>query len=182
MTPLLLTYQHSLPWTLRPLKLHMRCCDSAKKVTCSQRDIYTTIMFTKNPPSSLTIHLQQKLATPISTSMYPIFTLALLPLLSSAIPLLPRLSNPTSPFILRAFKPGSPIHLSTLNANQGNFWLGKPTSSYCPPQTKPHCPTGYETVLMISDNAQAVLVRFPPHKTYQFTMPTPAETNRIPPR
>lgn len=91
--------------------------------------------------------------------MCPIFLLLLLPLLSLAIPLLPRQSNSTDPFILRAFRQGSPIHLSSINANNGHFWLGKPTSSSCPSDPTPNCPTGTgtETAFVVSDNGHASL-------------------------
>ena len=97
----------------------------------------------------------------IPTNMCPIFLLLLLPLLSLAIPLLPRQSNSTDPFILRAFRQGSPIHLSSINANNGHFWLGKPTSSSCPSDPTPNCPTGTgtETAFVVSDNGHASLVR-----------------------
>lgn len=95
----------------------------------------------------------------IPTSMCPIFVVALLPFVYSAIPLTPHQSDSTSPFILHAFEPGSPIHLSSLNANEGHFWLGKATSSSCRAESKRDCPTGTETVLVVSGGGHAGLVR-----------------------
>lgn len=82
--------------------------------------------------------------------MCSVFLLTFLPLLCSDVPLLPRQSNSTGPFVLRAFQPGSPIHLSSVNANDGHFWLGKATSSACPAALEPDCPTGTETALAVS--------------------------------
>ncbi|KAL9133650.1 MAG: hypothetical protein Q9175_005171 [Cornicularia normoerica] len=89
--------------------------------------------------------------------MCPIFVIALLPFVYSAIPLTPHQSDSTSPFILHAFEPGSPIHLSSLNANEGHFWLGKATSSSCRAESKRDCPTGTETVLVVSGGGHAGL-------------------------
>ncbi|KAF6223030.1 hypothetical protein HO133_001082 [Letharia lupina] len=80
--------------------------------------------------------------------MYPIVVLALLPFLSSAIPVSPLQSNSSTPFVLRALRLGFPIHLSTLNANDGQFWLGKATSSSCPAEPKTDCPTETETAVV----------------------------------
>lgn len=99
---------------------------------------------------------------PITMIMQSISILILLPVLSFAIParhhLFHRQTNSTLPFILRAFQPGSPIHLFSLNANDGHFWLGKTTSSSCPAALEPHCPKGTDTALVVLSDEHASLV------------------------
>ncbi|KAF6233579.1 hypothetical protein HO173_008136 [Letharia columbiana] len=93
--------------------------------------------------------------------MYPIVVLALLPFLSSAILVSPLQSNSSTPFVLRALRLGFPIHLSTLNANDGHFWLGKATSSSCPAEPKMDCPTETETAVVVSGDGYATLASPP---------------------
>lgn len=114
--------------------------------------------------SIINLYHQPKIAPhhSIKKMMCSIFILALLYLLSSAIPLLPPQPNQTSPFVLQAFRPGSPIHLSSMNAHDGHFWLGKTTSSSCPLDLKLPCRTGTKTALVVSDNGYATLVNTHP--------------------
>ena len=44
-------------------------------------------------------------------------------------------STDTIPFTLMALHSGSPIHLSTVNASNGALWIGRNTSTYCPPSS-----------------------------------------------
>lgn len=109
----------------------------------------------------ITLHLHPTTAVThsITTNMCSIFALALLFSLSSAIPLLSRQSKAASPFVVKPTQPGSPIHLSSLNANNGHFWFGKATSSSCPANIEPRCPTGTQTAFVVSSEGHATLVR-----------------------
>lgn len=95
-------------------------------------------------------------------NMFPIFVLALISSIASATPLFPRQPTTTSPFVVRAFQPGSPFHLSSLNASHGHFWFGKTTTSSCPTDSNPNCPIGTETTLVVSGDGSAKLVRTNP--------------------
>ena len=66
-----------------------------------------------------------------------------------------RQSNASGPFTLIAAHSGSPIHLQTINANNGSFWIGKPPLTYCPvpPVPPADCPPGTETALNVEDGA-----------------------------
>ena len=67
----------------------------------------------------------------------------------------------SAPFTLIAARSGSPIHLQSINANNGNFWIGKPTLSYCIPQVpKSDCPPGSATGLIVGNDGGASLVSF----------------------
>jgi hypothetical protein len=46
-------------------------------------------------------------------------------------PIEPRQEGLYQPFTLFAAHSASPIHLQSINANNLNFWIGKPTSSIC---------------------------------------------------
>ena len=50
---------------------------------------------------------------------------------------------------LLATRPGSPIHLQPINANGLSFWIGKPTTSYCPLTPQSSCPKGEKTIVYI---------------------------------
>ena len=134
----------------------------------TQRHIYTTvcspIAFTF---SILDLYRQSRTAAClfIDTVMCSILIFTLLPLLCSALMLLlpsnavASRSNASNSFVLRAFQPGSPIHLARLNANDGHFWLGKQTSSSCRPKVEPKCSKGKDTALVVPGNGYANLVR-----------------------
>ena len=92
-------------------------------------------------------------------SMFQIVVLALVSYMASAIPLLSRQSKTTSPFVVRASQPDSPLHLSSLNASNSRFWFGKTTSSSCPTDSEPHCPVGNATTFVVSGDGRASLVR-----------------------
>ena len=67
---------------------------------------------------------------------------ALLPLVSGRA-LLPRQANETtSKFGIIAIHSASPIHLSSVNAAEGKFWIGKDTATYCPAIDGLVCPAG----------------------------------------
>lgn len=126
--------------------------------------IYTVIMLTCSWLSSLSLlFLSPKNGSysehHYNTNMGSIFILALLSFLSSAIPLLSRQSKAVSPFVVQVNQPGCPIHLFSLNANNGHFWFGKATSSSCPANTEPQCPTGTQTAFIVSSDGHATLVR-----------------------
>jgi hypothetical protein len=56
----------------------------------------------------------------------------------------------------------SPIHLQTLTARGGKFYLGGgPPSSYCPPNVADACPPGNTTVLAGGDNTLSLGVVVP---------------------
>ena len=93
--------------------------------------------------------------------MTPITVLstALLPL-AAARALLPRQANfTTTDFGLIAIHSGSAIHLSSINAADSKFWIGKDTQTYCPEIEGLVCPTesytafaatsGYSTLGMV---------------------------------
>ena len=122
-------------------------CDNVGQLSLSSSFILTT----KNQ--------QQQSRITVTTNMFPIFVLALVSYISSAIPLLSRQSKTINPFVIRASQPGSPIHLSNLNASDGHFWFGKTTSSSCPTDLEPHCPMGTETTFVVSGDGGASLVR-----------------------
>ena len=102
---------------------------------------------------------QQQPRITITMNMCPIFVIALVSYIASAIPLLSRQSKTICPFVIRASQPGSPIHLSSLNASDGHFWFGKSTSSSCPTDSDPPCPIRTETTFLVSDDGRASLVR-----------------------
>lgn len=57
-----------------------------------------------------------------------------------------------TPFTIIAARSGSPIHLQSINANNGDFWIGKPTLSYCIPEVPAgDCPPGTATALLVGD-------------------------------
>ena len=127
------------------------------------RDIYIAIMLISCLSLNHIIILAGAADSSVTQIMSSIFTFALVSLLS-AIPLLPRQSSPITPspitpFVARAFQSDSPVHLSNMNANDGHFWFGKATSTYCPSNSTPHCPMGTETALMVSSDGSASLVR-----------------------
>ncbi|EHK97207.1 hypothetical protein GLAREA_01249 [Glarea lozoyensis ATCC 20868] len=50
-------------------------------------------------------------------------------------------------FTLLASQPGNPLNGKPINAAGGSFYIGLPLpSTYCPPENKPNCPTGFATV------------------------------------
>lgn len=92
-------------------------------------------------------------------------------------------STNTTPFVLRASQPDSPLHLSGFNANDGHFWLGKPISSSCPAELAPSCRiTGAdETALMVSGDGYACLARLLLSSPSSLsTISTPPSTLHIP--
>jgi len=48
------------------------------------------------------------------------------------------------PFAVIAARSASPIHLQSVNANGLKFWIGKPTSSFCPDEPSINC-TDFQT-------------------------------------
>ncbi|KAI4730988.1 hypothetical protein E4T49_01407 [Aureobasidium sp. EXF-10728] len=60
-----------------------------------------------------------------------------------------------------AIHSGSPIHLSTLNANGNAFWLNKETHSYCPNTTISSCPPGKYTYFTNGNNTLSLSVEVP---------------------
>ena len=85
-----------------------------------------------------------------------IFT-SLLPVLASTnpLPLSPRQST-LNPFTLIAGRSGSPIHLSSINANGESFWIGKNTTTYCPSEEVTDCPAGLYTELLAGDGGASM--------------------------
>ncbi|KAK8183439.1 IgE-binding protein [Phyllosticta capitalensis] len=55
----------------------------------------------------------------------------------------------------------SPIHLQSINAAESAFWIGKPTSSYCPESVVENCPAGNETIFAGGDNTLFLDVEVP---------------------
>ncbi|KAK8153093.1 IgE-binding protein [Phyllosticta citrichinensis] len=55
----------------------------------------------------------------------------------------------------------SPIHLSSINAAESAFWIGKDTASYCPEEVVQDCPAGNETIFAGGDNTLALDVEVP---------------------
>ncbi|KAL2054645.1 hypothetical protein ABVK25_004948 [Lepraria finkii] len=63
----------------------------------------------------------------------------------------------SAPFTIIAARSGSPIHLQSINANNGSFWIGKPTLSYCIPEVPPgDCPPGTTTALLAGDGGASM--------------------------
>ncbi|EKG17832.1 hypothetical protein MPH_04888 [Macrophomina phaseolina MS6] len=63
-----------------------------------------------------------------------------------------------------AARSASPIHFGSINANSGKFWIGKPTSSYCPSSVVEDCETAYPgnvTVFAGGDNTLGLDVSVP---------------------
>ncbi|KAI4113551.1 MAG: hypothetical protein LQ345_005495 [Seirophora villosa] len=56
-------------------------------------------------------------------------------------------SSPRVTFGIIAARSASPVHLRSVNANGGAFWIGKETASYCPLTDQSQCPPGNSTVL-----------------------------------
>lgn len=142
-----------------------------------RRGIYTAIMLTGTRLSSLSLlfaftQQRQLLTASLNQNMCSTFVLLLLSFLSSPIPLLSRQSKAVSPFVVQVTQPGSPIHLSSLNANNGHFWLGKATSSSCPANIKSHCPAGTQTAFVVSSDGHATLVR-----TLNTSLPSPSPSS-----
>ncbi|KAG5978270.1 hypothetical protein E4U55_006308 [Claviceps digitariae] len=50
---------------------------------------------------------------------------------------------------------GSPIDNEPINANGGKFWIGKPTSQYCPPNVEQagDCPLGNDTSVWVNNDS-----------------------------
>lgn len=85
-----------------------------------------------------------------------IFT-SLLPLFASTNPLpLESRQSTLNPFTLIAGRSGSPIHLSSINANGESFWIGKNTASYCPLEEVVDCPAGIYTELLAGDGGASM--------------------------
>lgn len=66
--------------------------------------------------------------------------------------------NNKSPYEFRSIKPASNIHLNKINANGGYFWIGKPTTSYCPLFSASLCPKGIDTSFYVDKYGFALLV------------------------
>ncbi|KAF2101999.1 hypothetical protein NA57DRAFT_53937 [Rhizodiscina lignyota] len=49
-------------------------------------------------------------------------------------------------FSVISVRSASLIHLQSINANGGSFWIGKTTTSYCPQAEVSDCPPGNDTV------------------------------------
>ncbi|KAI4194536.1 MAG: hypothetical protein LQ350_007713 [Teloschistes chrysophthalmus] len=76
----------------------------------------------------------------------------LLPLAFSS-PIVPR-DDPFVPpvkFGAIAARSASPIHLQSINANGGAFWIGKNTTTYCPLANQTDCPPGKDTVFAVGN-------------------------------
>ncbi|KAL3428177.1 IgE-binding protein [Phlyctema vagabunda] len=59
-----------------------------------------------------------------------------------------------------ATRSGSPIHLSSIHANGGKFWIGKETASYCPVDPS-SCPPGQDTAFSAGAGGLALDVVVP---------------------
>lgn len=88
------------------------------------------------------------------------FLIAALPFLAASAPA-PASYSPASntpqnsgPVGLIATRSASPIHLQSVNASGQAFWIGKPTSSYCPLVPASSCPPGTDTVISITGDAK----------------------------
>ncbi|KAG5913366.1 hypothetical protein E4U42_001243 [Claviceps africana] len=59
------------------------------------------------------------------------------------------------PVTLTAVLPGSDIDGRPINASGGKFFVGKPTSSYCPPEVDVlgDCPKGKDTALWVNNDS-----------------------------
>lgn len=68
--------------------------------------------------------------------------------LTSASPVKSRQTTEPSAFTIIAARSGSPIHLQTVQASDRAFWIGKETTTYCPPEVDAEgsCPPGTQTV------------------------------------
>lgn len=82
-------------------------------------------------------------------------------ILTTMAAVLPATATSTGEFSGLAVRSGSPIHLSAINANGYNFWLGKPTSTYCPPEVSPNCPSGNSTLFSSGNSSLGLSVEVP---------------------
>ncbi|KAI9715156.1 MAG: hypothetical protein M1812_006135 [Candelaria pacifica] len=72
------------------------------------------------------------------------------PLLASALPLAaPEPRSSFQPYTLIAAHSASPIHLQSIEAANGNFWIGKAATTYCPPSEEAagNCTQGANTTV-----------------------------------
>lgn len=86
---------------------------------------------------------------------------ALLPL-ATARGILPRQETPTiNKFGIIALHSTSSIHLSSVNAADNKFWIGRDTETYCPDIEGLVCPTDdvYTNFAVSSDSEPLALVR-----------------------
>lgn len=60
-----------------------------------------------------------------------------------------------------AIHSASPIHLSSINAAGNYFWIGKPTSSYCPSTVVEVCPDGKYTYFVNGNETLGLAVEVP---------------------
>lgn len=99
------------------------------------------------------------------------FLLASICALTSASPVKSRQTTESSAFTIVAARSGSPIHLQTVQASGQAFWIGKETTTYCPPQVdaEGNCPPGTQTVLAGGDSTISLVSKIP--SSYRFSSP-----------
>lgn len=56
------------------------------------------------------------------------------------------ITSPTAPYSVLSTRSGSPIHLRSMQARGGNFYLGGSPTTYCPQPPVPNCPSGLATI------------------------------------
>lgn len=109
------------------------------------------------------------------------FLAAALPLLAAAAPASVASSGPIG---LIATHSTSPIHLSSVNAAEQNFWIGKDTSSYCPLNPASTCPPGKDTIIsVLGDQAHpgtASMCKLYSHPISSPSQQSPSGTSLLP--
>ncbi|OCL02783.1 hypothetical protein AOQ84DRAFT_348623 [Glonium stellatum] len=83
--------------------------------------------------------------------------------ISALAALLPAVfAQSTTPFSAIAARSASPIHLQSINAAGGKFWVaGRATDSYCPEAEIANCPAGTSTVFAGGDDTLSLDVEVP---------------------
>ncbi|KAI9680490.1 MAG: hypothetical protein M1817_003930 [Caeruleum heppii] len=89
--------------------------------------------------------------------------LLVLPFLFSLFPLVTATIPAAGPFSLLAVRSASPLHYRPIAAAGRAFYIGRPTSAYCPspPVSAEACPVGNETILIQNGDSLAMSVSVP---------------------
>ncbi|KAG6025403.1 hypothetical protein E4U41_001529 [Claviceps citrina] len=87
----------------------------------------------------------------ISSALLPLLVPALFVAGSGPANAVSLTRDTSSAVLLTARLPSSAIHKKPLAASGGKFWIGRPTSHYCPPQVGQSCPKGRDTSILVSN-------------------------------
>lgn len=117
------------------------------------RNIYHSVQrflepsFDSSYPFTLYLHRRGTSPAAMKSSTAALL-LASIGSLTSASPVKSRQTTEPSAFTIVAARSESPIHLQTVQASGQAFWIGKETTTYCPPEVdaEGNCPPGTHTV------------------------------------